>query len=352
MVQLWKPHVLSFSSGGVRVIGHMGVIAALHDCETNILSDVKEWWGCSGGSLCALVGVLGVTSQWLRDCVTVFDLRPLGIPEEDLIADFFQKWGINSGNAWTEYIGKILETWEPGISSWTFADLATHYPNASLHIIATNLTRGSLAVFSAETTPTTRLLDALRASCSVPLFYIPWQCPETGDLFCDGAVLEQYPWTPIQNKDGTLVIACSESAIRFPTSSTSSLTSLSDYIGRIYQIARKIPVGMKNWIAVNNKTVGILEFDVTSEKRLALFEEGISAAHGWLRFRSIIMQQGSSQQMPCMHLDSVPLHTLPSSHYEPDKTSEIPLFHKQEDGTYPLPDPDIGKKPSYRRWSL
>ena len=95
---LWQPRAISFSSGGVRVLGHVGVLAAL--VEEGMATGVREWWGCSGGALCALLGALGVSAGWLRDCVAALDLRLLGGVEEEMVADYFQTWGVNSGRGW------------------------------------------------------------------------------------------------------------------------------------------------------------------------------------------------------------------------------------------------------------
>jgi len=290
----WQPRIVTFSSGGVRVLGHIGVLAAL--TEAGLTRDIREWWGCSGGALCALLGALGVTPAWLRDCVGALDLRLLGAVEEDMVTDFFRTWGVNSGRAWMEYVGRVLETWEPGIAGWTFADLAAARPGVRLGIIATNLTAGCLVVFSAETTPAMPLLDALRASCSVPLFYTPW-VGVSGDIYCDGAVIEQFPWEPIADKTATLVVACSEAALGRGVRCAGPITGLSEYVSRIYHVARRRVTGspVRNWIAVNNRTVGILDFGLEAAGRLALFEEGWHAGQGWLAFRA---RQGQNLQKP------------------------------------------------------
>ena len=82
MASRWKPKAISFSSGGVRVLGHIGVLAALQ--ETGALSDVRAWYGCSGGSICAIMGAIGVSAGWLRDFAEYFQIKLLGMVSDDV----------------------------------------------------------------------------------------------------------------------------------------------------------------------------------------------------------------------------------------------------------------------------
>ena len=347
----WLPRVITFSSGGVRVLGHIGVLTVLQ--EAGLTAGVRDWWGCSGGALCALLGALGVTPAWLRDCVAALDLRLLGAVEEEMVTDFFRTWGVNSGRAWIDYVGLILETWEPGVAAWTFADLAAARPDVRFHATATNLTAGGLAVFSAETTPTMRLLDALRASCSVPLFYTPWVDVSTGELYCDGAVIEQFPWEPVTDKEGTLVVVCSDAALGRGGRVTGPMESLSEYVGRIYHVARRRVTGspVRNWIAVNNRTVGVLDFGLDAAGRLELFEEGRRAARGWLAFRQSRLTEPSGQSS-CNLPQSGDHGTDAPSTCEKSRMSDSHPLRRAEDGPWPSLRPDTGRPRADRRWSL
>lgn len=356
MAGLWQPRVVSFSSGGVRVLGHVGVLSALAD--EGLLTGVREWWGCSGGALCALLGVLGASAGWMRDCVAALDLRILGEVEADMVADFFRTWGVNSGQAWSDYLGRILDTWEPGVSSWTFRKLVEERPTARLFITATNLTQARLAVFSAETTPDVLLLDALRASCAVPLFYAPW-ISASGEVFCDGAVVEQYPWAAISDKEGALVVVCSETALG--RTRVGPMIELSEFMSRVYQTARRgtrlagiidTEGGPRNWIAVNNQTVGVLDFGLSTDERLALFEEGARAGRGWLAFRRSRHRSEPVGESQCRPLDSAVPDRNVSVLCGENRMSDSQQLHREEDGPYPSHRLDTERRPGARRWSL
>lgn len=350
MAGLWQPRVVSFSSGGVRVLGHVGVLVAL--VEEGLATGVREWWGCSGGALCALLGALGVSAGWMRDCMAALDLRLLGAVEEEMVSNFFRVWGVNSGRAWMEYVGRVLETWEPGIAGWTFADLAAARPGVRYCVVATNLTRGRLDVFSAETTPGLRILEAMRASCAVPLFYSPWVSP-SGEVFCDGAVVEQFPWESIGDKDGTLVVVCSESAMG-RGAAAGPIGSLTEFVGRIYQVARRRVSGapVRNWIAVNNRTVSVLDFGLDAAGRRGLFEEGWRAGRGWLAFRRSRLPESTEQNQSRQIHPVVPdCHSNVSYHDIPNRLWDTNPLHT-EDVPYHSHHPDSGTPQVSRRWSL
>jgi predicted acylesterase/phospholipase RssA len=350
MDSLWQPRVITFSAGGVRVIGHLGVLAAL--LEEGLCGQVREWWGCSGGALCALVGALGVSAGWLRDCAAALELRMMGAIEEEMVADYFRTWGVNSGVAWKEYVGRVMETWEVGSSRWTFADLAAARPGVRLAIIATNLTRGEEVVFSAETTPEMRLLDALQASCAVPLFYAPW-VSASGEIFCDGAVFEQFPWAAVDDKAGVLAVLCSESALGNGRGVRAGpIHGLTEYLGRIYHLSRLRASAVqqpRNWIAVNNCTTGSLDFDLSAEERLQLFEEGWHAGRGWAAFRRSGV---SPSQRTCSPLQSGDQNTCDCAPCAGNRRSDSHLSHREGDDPCPFHRPDTGRKPGGRRWSL
>jgi predicted acylesterase/phospholipase RssA len=354
MSGLWQPHVISFSSGGVRIIGHLGVLAAL--TEAGVAAGVREWYGCSGGAICALVGALGVGAAWLRDCAGHFDLRTLGQLTDDPAGALFSQWGLVSGDAMIEMFGRFIDTWETGASAWTFADIARERPHVRLGITAVNVSRGELGIFSSETTPDVRLLDAVRASTAIPMFFMPWR-DATGDIWCDGALVEQYPWSAVRDKQRALVVVCSESTIDPGRGGRVVLDGLTDYLEQLIGIGRRryqldaFREQPRYWIATNNRSVSSLDLELDMEGRLELFEEGRVAAGRWLAFRA-------TRRLPAalLETDGTPPQSAGpgSAAHDRDggsRTSGSRPLHR-EDAPYPFHRPDTGAQRRDRRWSL
>ena len=334
------------------MIGHMGVIARL--MEAGALDEVKDWYGCSGGAICALFGAIGVTSAWLEEVVVHFDPRIVAAVEEETVADFMNVWGVNSGATFIEILSSFIDTWEPGCSKWTFADFVAKRPGKTLNMIATNVTRGSISVFNATTTPNMNIVMAVRISSTIPMFYTPW-IDASGDLYCDGAALEYHPWSCVKDKDHTLVIVCSDVGITGRRLHPEPIKSIGDYLGRLSFVSRlqRATQTPKNWIAVNNKVFGTFDFDITKEERQSLFQEGKRAAAGWMAFQqSRVRQRGAAEERNGNSRDPAHHCTSSSCHCDPERRLGSPQCRSPTQQRVPPHSPrDEDSRPS-RRWSL
>lgn len=344
----WKPRGVSFSSGGVRVLGQVGVLARL--IEEGVVDAVTDWYGCSGGCLPAFVGALGASSPWIRDVVEMLDMSRFVVPDPQFVADYMAHWGVSDGTALLEFYCRIVDTWTPGASQWTFADLARERPGVRLTLLATNVTRGCQELYSLEHTPNAKIVrEALRASMAVPLFFTP-SVSASGDYICDGAITEYYVWRSVQDKENTLVIGCDDGAIMGRPLPACSIRSLGDYIGRVVKIGHHSsnPASVpRNWIAVNDSQ-SFLNFKITREERLALFRLGVVAAERWLAFRRQAAVGGTDGSRPECGDQS----TLSSGRPSPDRTSGSHQSQTPLRLPYPSRDsPREGRLP-VRRWSL
>lgn len=354
----WLPRIVSFGSGGVRVIGSLGVLAGL--LEAGVLTGVQQWWGCSGGAICAALGALGVSAAWIRDCVRVFEAAVIGHISEDLITDYVAHWGVNNGEDLVDMVGRFLDTWEVGAAAWTFADLARERPGVSLHITALNVSRQRYEVLSAATTPTVKITEAIRASSAIPLFFVPWRGPD-GSFYCDGAVIENFPWRPLQpvDRDDTLVVVCTDRVIRrkgeeircgAEEGPPEPIGSLSEYLRSIFY-AMRAGSGLgqpRHWIAVNNRDVEMMDFGVDAARRLRLMAEGEAAAAGWVAF-----MRKSASGRPLCHQGSA-AHCRPDSAdpAAPERTSDSPAHCAPPPSPCSPPRPHTSARSRDRRWSL
>jgi predicted acylesterase/phospholipase RssA len=344
----WKPRGISFSAGGVRVLGQLGVLARL--IETGVTDEVTDWYGCSGGCMTAFIGALGATPGWIRDIVMHFDMGRLVVPEPALLASYMDRWGVSDGQALLEFYCRVMEIWSPGSSQWTFADLARERPGVRLTFLATNVTRGAPEFFCLERTPNARIIaDAMRASMAVPLFFTP-SVNAQGDHLCDGCVIEPYIWASIADKANTLVIECDDIGIMGRALPMTPVSSLSDYIGKIFLIGHQYssatPVP-RYWIAVNDEQ-SFLNFKITQDERLVLFHQGQLAADRWLAFRHQAAAGGTDGTHPGCGDRS----TLSSDHPSPDRTSGSRQSRNPLQKTYPSQDSHSGGRLPARRWSL
>jgi len=347
MSTAWKPHAVSFSSGGVRLVGHMGCLAALLD--TDVLSEVCNWYGCSAGSVCAFLAGLGVSARWIRDAMSVFNARVLTDIRGEYVMDFLATWGVSSTDAFIAYLSRLADTWEPGSSTWTFSDFVRERQGVGLYITAANVSQQRLDVFSADTTPSIRIMDAICASCAIPLMFTPITL--NGDVYCDGGVLEMYPWTHIKEKEKTLVILTEDTCVS-TQSILRPITSLSAYVSSIYWMmsvrTHRIKPMPRYWIAVNNRDVHFADFHMTVEARDRFFSEGEQAARSWLTFRQKAAQKGTARTLPSCEGPG----SGGSGPDVLDRTSDIPKSRTPLQPPSPSQDPHTASSRTSRRWSL
>ncbi len=346
---MWKPRGISLSSGGMRVLGHFGVLARLR--EEGLLDDVVNWYGCSGGAMCAFFGILGCSPEWLRDGVRYFQGAAILQISDDPLTDVTSTLGIMSGEAYRDMIGRFADTWEPGSSQWTFADLERERPGRHLHVTALNITRESYDVFNDVTTPTVRVLDAIQASASIPLVFRPWRSAITGEIYCDGGIIEPFPWRHVADRDTTLVIACSDAVIRGRPEGR-PIHSIGDYAAQIFAAVRRSIMATvadkpRHWIAVNNSTVGILDFKISEEERMRFFEEGVGAGSAWVAF-----MRDSSSRRSGTPPDHAPQNTSDADRSTLEQMSDTPLPCTPRPSAYWNPHPRTSGPQSSRRWSL
>lgn len=337
---------VSFGGAGARVFGYFGVLIQL--MESGVLKDVRDWYGCSAGSWCALFGAIGGTASWLRDIIPHFDLSVIALTEEDIATSLMNDFGIATGREALDLLKRFADTWEPGCSSWTFADFARNRPGITLTMIAVNLTRGELVAFNAKNTPDMLLFDAIYASCAIPVYGVPWK-DNHGEYYCDGGILETYPWSCVTDKQHTLVVIISVNMIS-GRPMRQEVRSISEYIGALANVLMKNKTGAapKHWIAVNETEIQMFDFRLTPEQRTTLVEKGIAAAKGWLAFRRKVLTSGSLEsQPPCADP-----HTSLSDRPSQNKTLDILQSDSPLQPPYPFLDSRSAALRSARRWSL
>lgn len=343
----WKPRSVSFSSGGVRLIGQLGALA--RPWEAGILDEVQSWYGCSGGCIPALLGAMGCTPSWIADLARIMELWPYMQYDAESLGAFPECWGINDGAALLEFMCRSMETWHPGSSRWTFADLQREC-GSSLICVATNLTRSCQEIFSVEKTPHVPIMDGVRASMAIPLFFTPSWSP-TGDCLCDGGVMEYFAWQCVPNKKETLVVANDDYMMPGRPVVALQPRNLGEFIRRILYVNQHLSrkaEAPRFWIALND-TVNFLDFNISLEDRMALYEQGRVAVGGWLAFRArTSAAAGTAGSRPSCGGQNISDAGRPSQ----NRTSDSHQSRSPPQPPYPSRGSPRAGPPPARRWSL
>ncbi|MGD8787708.1 MAG: patatin-like phospholipase family protein [Phycisphaerales bacterium] len=158
--------------GGVRGIA---AAVALHTLELNGY-DGAGYAGASAGSMIAAFRAYGYSYNGIYEIYghhieqkKLRDINPLA----------WLRGGLCAGNYLEQKADEILD-------GATFEDIPT-----PLRIVSADMTNGKIEVFSRETSPEMNVAQAIRLSCSIPLFY-RWGT-YNGKLYWDPGMIYNFP---------------------------------------------------------------------------------------------------------------------------------------------------------------
>ncbi|MCK9491527.1 MAG: patatin-like phospholipase family protein [Sulfurimonas sp.] len=169
---------LVLGSGGARGLAHIGVIRWLEENDF----EIKSISGCSMGALIGgfyAAGKLDNYVEWIKN-IDILDMLKL--------LDFKGSGGFVSGEA-------LMKKMEELAGNPLIEDLDIKFT-----AVATNIDEEKEVWINEG-----RLLEAIRASISLPLFFTPYS--RNGSLLVDGAVLNPVPIAPSFNDSTDLTIA-------------------------------------------------------------------------------------------------------------------------------------------------
>jgi NTE family protein len=181
---------LVFKGGGVLGICYAGAIEVLE--QKNILSGIEKVSGTSAGAITALLVSLNYNSVDIKNIINSTNFSSF----QDKFNPFriFTKYGLYKGDAILNWLKNIIKS--KGVSeNATFLD----FKNAGfkdIYIFATSLNTNQLKEFSLNKTPNTVVVEAVRASMSIPLFFQAYQFKNSNpddDIYVDGGLVYNYP---------------------------------------------------------------------------------------------------------------------------------------------------------------
>lgn len=170
---------LVLGSGGARGLAHIGIIRYLEENGY----EIKSISGCSIGALVGgfyAAGKLDIYENWLKDIDTLEMLKLL---------DFKGSGGIVSGK-------KLMQKLEKLVGDCNIEDLSIKFT-----AVATELDSEKEVWINSGS-----LLNAVRASISLPMFFTPY-ITANGKRLVDGGVLNPVPIAPTFHDDTDLTIS-------------------------------------------------------------------------------------------------------------------------------------------------
>ena len=181
------PYRIYLSGCGIAAAAHIGALQELQ--KHTPITAIREFMGVSAGAFVAMCLTIGYTLDELQDFCLRFDFT--NITEMDSIPGWLVHFGMDTGDRLYKMIAACLHV--KGLSSdITFKDVYEQF-GYSLRVLATDLHDAKPMVYAPDTTPAYCVVDAVRASMSVPYYFQPFVCPVTGHFLVDGAVTSNNP---------------------------------------------------------------------------------------------------------------------------------------------------------------
>jgi len=143
---LIPPKRIVFTGGGLRSLGHFGVLEVLE--KKGYLKHVKEYIGVSAGAMVGFSTMLGYTIEEMKKVVTDFDFTVLQNAHPEVVLNFFSSYGVDTGEQLEKFIKALLRV-KGHSTELTFGEWAKLFPKATrLRCYAANLNTCKLKEFS------------------------------------------------------------------------------------------------------------------------------------------------------------------------------------------------------------
>ena len=212
------PKRLVFTGGGTRCIVFVEALIVLEDA--GVLSDVQEYWGTSAGALVATLLALSKSAKVLKECMYGTDFVKFRDIDVNNLLSMNKTWGLDNGLSLMKEVERILDTIHPNSKALCMCDI----PNVTM--IIANVSNHTLIQCSAENYPSLPVIDAIRATMSLPIFFRPYIHKESGHIWVDGAIGANFAWMLLPSEESR-----SESlGFTFDHGHVSSPTTISEYL--------------------------------------------------------------------------------------------------------------------------
>lgn len=187
------PKRLVFCGGGTRCLVFVQALVELE--KRGNLKQVSEYWGTSAGAMIASLYSITKSSTKVKELMFQTDYLKFRDIDISNIFGIQHSWGLDDGNSLVKEIERIFESIEPGSKDIRFSDMA------GLNIVVSDLTIRETVVCNSHTFPNLRIIDAVRASMSLPIFFKPFIHKESGNIWVDGALRANFPWDLLPNDE-------------------------------------------------------------------------------------------------------------------------------------------------------
>lgn len=266
------PDTLVFSGGGALGVCHVGFLMSLKEHNVD-LTRIKTVIGTSVGSIVALFFALGFSMEYMKDIFFKMDtsLLTLGANEQTVSYCLFEHFGLESGEYFRAFVMDILM--HNGYSPLITLKQLWEMTKIDLGIATVDINQGTAMLLNHQCTPDMYVVDAVIASCAIPLFVQPVKYKDM--LLVDGGIHEKLAMSLLKQAypDASWIGSYLCSWKQF-----TSICTFTDYTKQLMYcvLNRKEEQNYKNVVYIDCSDYSSVRFDydrATKEKLVCLGKE-------------------------------------------------------------------------------
>lgn len=184
---------LVLSGGGIWGLAYAGIAQVL--AEEGIYTGIRRLAGVSSGAIFATQICLGYDPEDMVRILKETDFH--AFEDKPNFFRLFHKYSIFAGDALLAWLRELVAESPVGDGNpdLTFQELVER-SGRELYVFATDLNTQTYKEFSARTRPGMKIVEAVRASASLPLVFKAWRFPDEenhANIYCDGGMMNNYP---------------------------------------------------------------------------------------------------------------------------------------------------------------
>jgi predicted acylesterase/phospholipase RssA len=244
------------------------------------LQKIKEYVGVSAGSIIAMLLSLQLSTEDVENTILNYNFRDMFHSDPfspEIVLEASDTWGLDDGHAFKQEVCKFLET--HGFSPKLTFEQLHRLTKSSLRILACDIEDAKYYELSHTTTPKVQIVDAVYASCAIPLYFHPARI--NNKLLVDGGMVHSFPLTYFTHKEihESLGIQLISKISR--QNPQDSLEYFWRIVGMILNppLSYKVP---KNIYSINVNSF-FVDWTLTDSQKIAMVQEGFNQVSSQLK---------------------------------------------------------------------
>jgi predicted acylesterase/phospholipase RssA len=291
------------SGGGTKGLYTLGALHYYYEQKRYIPSEVETYIGTSVGSAISVLLVCGyLPMEIFRELYMMdsfFDVRHDNISFLDVVKNVFKNMGLLPIDSLILKIEKLIIA---KLGEVPTLERLYEITKKKLICVVTNVTERKVEYFNHENHPNLKCTDAVKMSCNIPLVF--QKIRYNGCYYVDGAMLNNFAIDYADKKTNRIL------GIYLPNHDPPSDESFGGYLGHIIISMqdemnrvrlRNIEDNVTIVVIYSEKNDGMIEVNISSNKKMGMFLDGIKAAkikdtEEYIRVEGIDNTQSTSEK--------------------------------------------------------